>query len=143
MSEVAVSTPVTDAYLAALRELGRPIGDAVRPAAPNPPPSSFYPYGVLYTGVVRLEGTLVDPHEDGLHRIQVTSIGRDRVGAEWLRDLVRPVLLDTSVDIDGHAVVWTELVSSVPITRDDDVSPPLFYAVDVVNALITPTASGS
>lgn len=143
MSDVATSSAVTDAYLTALRTLGRPVGDAVKPPSPNPAPKSFYPYGVLYVGTVRLEGTYVDPYEDGLHRLQVTSVGLDRAGAESLRDQVRPILLDGTIDINGHAAVWAELVSSLPIVRDDDVTPALFYAVDVVNVLVTPASSGS
>lgn len=143
MSVVATSTPVTDALLVALRAIGRPVGDGVKPSSPNPPPVSFYPYAVLYSGTVSMQGTLVDPNEDGVHRAQVTSIGRDRAGAEWMRDQVRTVLLDRTLDIDGHAVVWSELVTSQPTRRDDDVSPPVFYCVDIVDLLVTPTATGS
>lgn len=145
MSDVAVSSPVTEAYLTALREIGRPIGDGEIPDGwqAGKPPVIFYPYGVLYVGTTLMQGSLVDPKEDGLHRLQVTSVGKDRAGTEWLRDRVRPILLDTTVQIDGYAVVWTELVTSQPILRDDDVTPPLFYAVDVVNALVTPAQPGS
>ena len=138
MSVVATSSAVTAAYLAALEDTGRPIGDGKKP----PGQEHLYPYAILYTGTTRMQGTLVDPHEDGLHRLQVTSVGMTRESAEHLRDLVRPILLDVTVAIDGYGVVWTELVTSQPVTRDDDVTPAVFYAVDVVNALITPS-SGS
>lgn len=135
MSDVALSTPVTDAYLAALAATGRPIGDAKKPAGQ----ANLYPYGILYVGVVRAEGTLVDPNESGLHRLQLTIVGLTRASVDDLRDLARPILLDRDVDIDGHAVVWSELLPSPSMERDDDVKPPIFWAAEVVNVLVTPT----
>lgn len=138
---IAVSSPVTDAVLVALKTLGRPVGDHQRPAGPTQPPASFFPYYVVYVGTSRMQGTLVAPKEDGLHRVQVTTVGRVRGGVEVARDEARSLLLDpASLDIDGHAVVWTELAGGQPIARDDDVSPPLLYAVDVVNVFVTPIA---
>lgn len=144
MSIVAVSSPVTAAYLAAFADAGLRIGDAEVPDGwtHEKPPASMYPYGVLYVGTTLMQGTLVNPHEDGLHRVQVTSVGRTRESAEWLRDQVRPILLDMTLEADAVACVSTELVSSQPVSRDTDVTPSVFFAVDVVNALWTPT-SGS
>lgn len=142
MSDIAVSSPVTAAVLTALATVipSSRIGDGVRPAAPTPAPASFFPYAVVHSGTDRLDGNLLEAQEDGLHRIQITSVGKDRIGAEWLRDRVRLLLLDrASLTITGHAVVWTELVTSQPILRDDDVSPPLFYAVDIVHLFVSPT----
>lgn len=143
MSDVAEVSPVTDALLIALRTTGKQIGDAIKPPSPNPPPTSFYPYAILYVGTPALDGNLLNPNEDGIHRAQVTSVAKDRRGAEWMRDRAREVLLDTDLDIEGHVIVWSELESSPPITRDDDVSPPLFYAVDIFRLYVTPAASGS
>ena len=134
MSDVAVTSPITAAYLDALADIGRPVGDAQKPTGQ----ANLYPYAILYVSVTRLQGTLVDPHEDGLHRLQVTSVGLTRASVEHLRDQVRPVLLDKETVIDGHAVAWTELVTSQPVARDDDVTPAVFYAVDIVNVLVTP-----
>lgn len=135
MTAVAQVSPVTTAYLAALRALGRPVGDARKPdGQPN-----LYPYGVLYVGTADLRGTLVDPKEDGLHRIQVTTVGTTREGVEDLRDQFRSVLHDVNVDIDGHAVVWTEHVAGQEVARDDDITErTIFYAVDAVNVYVTP-----
>lgn len=138
---IATSSPVTEGVLAALATVipSTRVGDGVKPPSPNPPPASFYPYLVVYTGLDLLDGNLLEPKEDGLHRVQVTSIGKDRIGAEWLRDQVREVLLDRdAVTITGHAVTWTELVTSQPIGRDDDVVPPLFFAVDIFHLFVTP-----
>lgn len=136
MTEVAQVSPVTAAYLAALRTTGRPVGDARKPdGQPN-----LYPYGVLYVGTVDLRGTLVDPKEDGLHRVQVTTVGMTRASAEALRDDFRRILHDVTVDIDGYSIVWTEHAAGQDVTRDDDVTPSVFYAVDAVNVYATPTA---
>jgi hypothetical protein len=145
VTDVAISSPVTEAALALLRSTtGAPIGDAIRPEAPAKPPASFYPYGVLYVGTTDLRGTLVAPKEDGLHRLQVSCVGRTRAGAESLRDQARETLLDvTAWDIDGYAVASTEHAGSPQIFRDDDVSPALFNAITVVNVLVTPDGSGS
>lgn len=135
MTDVAVSTPITEAYLSALEATGRPIGDAAKP----PGQANLYPYGVLYVGTVLIQGSLVEPNEDGLHRVQVTSVGITRASVEYLRDQIRAVLLDVSVDIDGYAVVWTELVNSQPVVREEEVKPVVFSGVDVVNVFVTPT----
>lgn len=140
---VAESGPITDGYLAALRDLGQPVGDARKPDGPANPPASFFPYLVLYTGITRIEGTLDTPNADALHRLQVTTVGKTRAGVDDWRHRARTVLLDVETAIDGHAVVWTELVTAQPINRDDDIAPGLFVAVDVVNAFITPDPSGS
>lgn len=135
MTDVAQVSPVTDGYLAALRTTGRPVGDARKPdGQPN-----LYPYGVLYVGTVDLRGTLVDPKEDGLHRVQVTTVGLTRQSVEALRDAFRAVLHDVNVDIDGYSVVWTEHAGGQDVNRDDDTPQTLFYAVDAVNVYVTPT----
>ena len=140
MTEIAVSSPVTEAVIAALETIiPNRVGDGVRPPGPTPAPNSFYPYAVVYSGTDRTDGNLLEAQEDGLHRIQVTSVSKDRVGVEWLRDRVRALLLDRdALTMTDHAVVWTELVTSQPTGRDDDVTPPLFYAVDIVHLYVTP-----
>lgn len=142
MSDVADVLPFTDALLAALKTIGRPIGDSAKPSSPNPPPTSFYPYANLYVGTANLDGTLVHPNEDGVHVAQVTSIAKERRGAEWMRHRVREVVLAGDIDLGGYGVVWAELVTGQPVTRDDDVDPALFYAVDIFHLYVTPV-SGS
>lgn len=141
---IAVSAPVTEAALDALRTLGRPIGDGARPPGPNPAPVTFYPFAVLYVGTTDMRGSLVHPREDGLHRLHVACVGRTRESAEAMRDEARALLLDvTSLAIEGYAVVYTEHAGSPETFRDDDVTPPLFNAIAVVNVFVTPDLSGS
>lgn len=139
MTYVAPVSPVTDAYLAALEATNRPIGDARKPAGQE----HLYPYSILYVGTPDLRGDLVNPKEDGLHRLQVTTVGLTRQSVEAQRDAARRVLHDRSVEIDGHAVVWTEHAGSPEVTRDDDVKPPVFTAVEIANVFVTPIAGGS
>lgn len=131
---VAQVSPVTTAYLDALRAVGRPIGDGRKPDGQ----AHLYPYGVLYVGTTDLRGDLLNPKEDGFHRLQVTTVGLTRESVEALRDDLRSVLHDRTVDIDGHAVVWTEHAGGQEVNRDDDVTPAVFYGVDVANVYVTP-----
>lgn len=139
MTRTAETSPVTQGYLEALAVTGRPIGDAKKPAGQE----NLYPYGVLYTSLSRSGGDLVEPHEDGLHRLQVTVVGLTRASVDGLCDLVLPVLVDKSTSIDDHLVVWTEVIPTPPTQRDEDVKPAAFSRAVVVNAYITPASSGS
>lgn len=136
---VAESRPFTDATIALLRTTGRQIGDGVAPdGAANPPPK-FFPYATVYTGTVTLLGSLDAPREDGIHRAHVNCVGRDRKGAERMRDQVRALLLDrTAWTIPGYAVTSVSHVVSPDVTRDDDVTPAVFVAPVLVDVLVTP-----
>jgi hypothetical protein len=142
---VAISTPVTEGVIAALEAIENPaggyinVGDAIKPPGPAKPPRSFYPYVVVRTRLIRSEGTLTDPKESALHRIESTSIGLDRVGVEWLDDQVRAALLDPNLAIDDHAVVWSEDAGGQSPRYDDDATPPVFFAVAIVNLMVSPT----
>lgn len=131
---VAVESPVAAAYVTALEAIGRPVGLGKKPSGPN-----LYPYAIVYPGVTDTDGTLLAPSEDGLHRIQVTCVGLTAESALALRDAARNVLRDRSVPIEGHKVVRVEHAGSPPLSRDDDVTPNVFTAVEVANAYITPT----
>lgn len=146
MTIVAPTSPVTDGVLAALRTIGPLIGDAEKPAHHDNEPASMFPYAIVYVGTPRLDGSLVDPKEDGLHRVQVTCVGRLRDSAEVLRDACRAILCDTTaVDLEDHAVVWTELAGDPPTFREDALGskPALYTAITVVNLFVTPLTSGS
>lgn len=133
---VAPSLPVSDAVIAALAATGRPVGDAEKP-------DGDAPYHVVYPGgTAGLSGSLLDPNEDGTHVVQVTNVGYDREGAEWARDRARAALLNRDLTITGHAVVWSELVASPPVSRDDDLGEgeARFYAIDLYHLHVTPTA---
>lgn len=142
---VATSSPVADAYQSALEEVlpAARIGRGVKSHA-GKPPADYYPYAVLSVGTTLMSGTLVDPKEDGLHRVQVTCVGRKSESCEQLRDEVRPILLDTSIHIDGYVIVSTEAGSSPPPIRFDNTPEgTVFEAVTIVNVKVTPANTGS
>lgn len=135
MTIVPASLTFSDAVLEALRQgLDRPVGDAQKPDG------ATAPYLVVYPGGdPALDGSLADPHADADHTVQITGVGLDRAGAEDVRDLARALLLDRStLSIEDRTVISTELLTGQPVRRDDDVSPPLFYAVDVIRITTTP-----
>lgn len=144
MSDVALTSPVTDAILAALKTTtGRPIGDGAKPPSPNKPPVSFYPYAILRVSTPTFVGSYVKPHEDGLHRVYVTANGLTRDSVDWMLERAAQVILDPGLDIDGHVVVWAEKVDGKEPDWDTDVSPPVIYGVAVFRLYVTPADSGS
>jgi hypothetical protein len=146
MPEIAVSSPVDDAVVAALKTLIDPgrVGDGTAPLLPKPTPSSAYPYIIARSSIVRSEGSLPAPKESALHRVELTVVGLDRAGVSWLADEARTLLIDvTTLDIDGGAVVWTEDAGGQPLRVDFDVTPNVFFAVVVVNVFVTTTPTGS
>lgn len=146
---VSIATPVTEGVISALEAIANPsggyirVGDAAAPPSPKPPPSSFYPYCVVRSTIITSDGSATDPKEDGLHRVEVTSIGKDRAGAQWLSDRAREILLDPELAIDDHAVVWSTDAGGQGTRPDRDVTPPVFFAVAVVNLFVTPLNTGS
>lgn len=121
----------TDAVIAALEAVGLTVGDAT--AAGLTPP-----YAVVY----KIEGgefagSLQDPFEDADLVYQVTSVGRTREQAEWVADKAM-VLLD-GVTVNGRSIALVSPDGGPGVRRDDDVSPPLFYATPRFRLKSTPS----
>lgn len=145
---VAASEPVTTAVVAAMVAGMAPVlvGDGKVPAGggwQGTPAASttFKPYVVVYGGSTPgLDGTLADPHEDGIHAVQATYVARTRATAEALRDQGRAILLDRDLAIAGHVVADTSLEVGRPVDREDTHGEalPLFVAVDIVHLDVTP-----
>lgn len=148
MTAVVLTSPFASAVLDALRTIPNPaggtvkVGDGVKPEGPSKPPRTFYPYGVADFSTVAIEGSLVEPKEDGVQRVHFTAVGLDRAGAEWLRDEAKTLLLDpSSLAIDGYSVVWTAHVTSPQSFRDDETDPQLFNAVTQIDIKVTPDST--
>lgn len=110
------------------------------PAAPSPParqlqvysggadPTAGVPYVVLYADPGWPDGTLGDRHRWLLLGFQVTAVGSSVQQAQWASDWARTVLLTMQPTVPGRIVhpLWQQ-EGPPPVTRDDDVSPPLYY----------------
>lgn len=84
---------------------GKPffIGRLPRDQAAIPVP----PYGIIYPlNVGSLTGPAADPDADGTFVYQVTSVGLDATGAEWLGDKVRGAVLDRDPDTGLYVHEW-------------------------------------
>jgi hypothetical protein len=129
---VTVQTnPHTLAVIDALKTIGKPVGDARKPDG-EPPYAVVYPFGGTRSGPVG------DPDADASLTWQITCVGRDREGAEWMADRVAEVMDGGVVNIPGRKVMRAQTVSDQPIRRDDDVQPPLFYATPIWRLDTTP-----
>lgn len=105
------------AHLAAAT--GRPIGNAKKPDGAVPI------YGVLYRITGQRDGTLSRDDEAAL-TYQVTCVGLDNDGADLLAGDVEAAM--PTLTVPGRRVMRVELVDDGPARRDDDTTPPLFYA---------------
>jgi hypothetical protein len=106
----------------------------------GPRDDSALPYAVMYAaGHGRLDGPVGAPHEDDDPLIQITSVGGSREQAQWMAGKVRHAFLDPGLTITGRALLEpVELVLSLPVRRDDQVNPPLFYVVEQFRVRTTP-----
>ena len=144
MTRTAVARgPETDALLAVISAALLLVGDARKPAGGGfgneDTTQPFTGYAVLYQGVTtRIDGPSSDPDADTVAEYQVTSIGLTRVQASWVADNVRAALLSAALTVPGRSVQLVEWASGLPATRDDDVVPPLFYAIDMYAVTSSP-----
>ena len=90
------------------------------------------PYRVVYLiPGGQTDGTALDPDSDAELIVQVTSVGTGPEQALRTSDLTRATLVGRPLPVAGRAVQRVRLVTaSGGATRDDDVTPPVFYAVD-------------
>ena len=107
---------VTDDAITVLETGGLTVGDATGKGLTAP-------YVVAFPiGDIR-DGTIGQPWVDLRASIQFTCVGVSREQAEWLQDRVVTLMTAASATF-GHV----EVLPSGAIARDDDISPPLFYA---------------
>lgn len=92
---------------------------------------SFRSYGVVYPGsTVLLGGTAAAPNADAAQSVQVTYVGSTPRAADLARDLGRAAVLG-GISIAGRALIGPPELADASLTRrDDEVQPPLWYAVD-------------
>lgn len=119
------------AVLIALASAGRPVGDGVKGEGFGTPYSVLYPL----SGGGR-DGSMASPEDDVTVVYQVTCVGVTRQQARDLADRVDSAVRE--VVIPGRAV--TNVSAELPpgVQRDDDVTPPLFYATPRYRISTTP-----
>lgn len=137
--------PETDAILALLNGAGVLTGDAERPTGGGFPggdtTAAFVPYAVLYPGVTTdIDGPVSDPDADVTAEYQVTSVGVTRAQAAFISDKAKHALHEQDLVVPGRFVQLVEWTTGREVERDDSVTPPLFYAVDIYSVSTSPDA---
>lgn len=132
-----MSAPTTAAVLATLRATGLPVGDARAPAAGGwqggAGASPFVTYLVVYPIDNARQGPdapLADSLAAPQWHFQVTAVGKDRLSAETAADIAARALLNPGLELGGVRPVALVHTGGLGVNVDEDVNPPLFYAVD-------------
>ncbi len=122
-----------DAILAAAATAGFPVGDGKAPTGVTPPYAVIYPLDAADRN-----GPFNDPEADVIWEFQITSVGETREQAHGVADKVRTVLTPSAISVSGLRVLQVLIDLGDAVERDDDVKPPLFYAVDIYRIWTTP-----
>lgn len=135
--------PVTDALHTLLNAAAILTGDGTRPPGGGFPGEDstlpFVPYAVLHQGVtLDIDGPVADPNADVVDEFQLTSVGVTRASASVIADRARAALLGTALTVPGRHVQLVEWTGGRPADRDDDVTPPLFYVIDLYSVATSP-----
>jgi hypothetical protein len=97
--------------------------------APPPPPDR---YVVLYPDSGLPEDTGLDLDADQVEMLlQATYVGTTVEQALWVAERVRARLVNATPTVAGRVCWPLSIQVSQPLRRDDDVTPPLYFAVDV------------
>ena len=118
----------TDAILDALGDAGITAGDGTGEGL-------ALPYVVVYRVGGSRDGEAAAPEDRAELIYQLTCVGAIRKQAEWLQDEAEGAL--RSMSVAGRAVE-VRLDSDGSVSRDDDLSPPLFYATPRYRIWTTP-----
>ena len=107
--------------------------DTAAPALPA------YPYAVLrFDSGRRVRSALTAVSDTLTETVTCTSVGLDRVQSQWVAEKVTALLLDVRPVVAGRTCAPLEHLDTQPSRRDDDVAPPLFYAVDLFRFISVP-----
>jgi hypothetical protein len=116
-------------YAAILARIGTSTGKQVGLAVA--PDANVYPYAVVYPLVDESqEGSLNNPTQAVTWSWQVTCVSNGAAGAQWMQQKVRTALHGFTPTVAGLGTTPIELVDGSGVTRDDSISPPLFYSTD-------------
>lgn len=127
------AAPHTAATMAALTAAGLHVERGGKPAGAGwqgePGASDFVAYVVLYPGGHMDDGVLGDPWEDLDYKVQATCVAATCEGAELVADIVTATLIGRRLEVEGRGMYAFQLEGGAPATRDDQVAPPVHYAV--------------
>lgn len=124
---------LANAVLARLREQLEPgvtVYDGFVPRTPNKPAPKYVAFYPHHPPLAR--DRLVPVPSNTLLRFQLTSAGLTRDNAQAVADAACRALVGVRVTAAGWAPapVQQDEAFSAPIQPDNDVTPPMFYAVD-------------
>lgn len=132
----------TTAVVACLTAASLRAGDGDRPAGAGwqggEGSSDFLAYCIVYPPPILLDGPSARRNDDLRGDWQVTSISRDRHGADVVADHVRAALIDGAVVVASRYVWPVKHAGGSGARRDNSTKPPLFYAVDRFTIRTTP-----
>ncbi len=121
-------------------QTGRPVGDGAAPSEIVIPDD--LPYANIQSiGEADREASFAELMTEGdlVSEIQATSVGESRKQAQWMTDRIRESFIAANLSgWTGRVIQLVELDAGNEVERDDDVQPPLFYAVDSFLVYSTP-----
>lgn len=130
---VAAAAPHTAATAQKLTDADLLVGRGKKPDGAGwqgePGASTHKAYVILYPSPGTTDGDLGDPHEYLDYRVQATIVAATQEGAENVADIVKATLVGQQITVPGRSVYPFQLADSAPATRDDQVAPPVHYAV--------------
>lgn len=123
--------PHTQAILAVLDDAGIRTGDHQAPLVDPSDPQSR-PVGqcaVVYMVGGPILGQTLDAIDDaGLVRFRIITVDDTPAGASDLADLVQETLTDAVVEVEDRSVCRIRCDGLGIVTRDPDLTPPMFYS---------------
>lgn len=121
-------------------ETGETIGDGAAPSGIVIPDE--LPYANIQSiGDVDREASFAELLSEGdlVSEVQVTSVGESRKQAQWMSDKIRVAFIAANLTgWAGRKITLVELDGGNEVERDDDIQPPLFYAIDSFLVYSTP-----
>jgi hypothetical protein len=103
------------------------------------PPSTAPPYCVLYPEPgMPVRASLADDRVDYMTTVQITSVGETAEQALNYADR-SAAAMSPALQVAGRTAWRPEHLDGQPVQRDDDVTPPVFYAVARYRLRSTPS----
>lgn len=130
---VAAARPHTDAVEEWLTTGDLLVGRGKKPDGAGwqgePGDSEYKPYVVLFPSPGGTDGDLGDPHEYLDYTVQATCVAATQEGAEAVADAVKILLVGVRLTVPGRSLYPFQVTLDSPASRDDQLAPPVHYAV--------------